>query len=103
MDTPIIGPDDVTLVGAVTRDEAKLFRDIGRRAGPLPDGAHELRFRFGEDSRGQLAVWIVLVAEDDLKPSKTKIDNIRRFFGKLQDEILMSDTDRWPYTEVVTI
>jgi len=103
MDTPILGPDEVTLVGAVTREEATLFRDIGRKAGPLPEGVHELRFRFGEDSQGDLAVWIVLVADDDLKPSKAKVESIKQFTRKLQDEIMMSESDRWPYSEVVTI
>ena len=100
--TPTVGSDDVTLVGAATGEEAKLFHAIGRKIGRLPDGVQRLQFRFGQDSRGDRAVWIVLIAADDLNPSKTKIESIQKVAGKLRDEILSSDTDRWPYIEVAT-
>jgi hypothetical protein len=99
---PDIGTEDVTLVGAATAEEAKLFHDIGRHLGQLPDGVEKLQFRFGQDSRGDPAVWIVFIAGNDLKPSAKKIESIQQAASKLRDEILSSDTDRWPYIEVVT-
>jgi len=101
-ETPTLRPDIVTLVGAATDEEMALFHDIGRKVAPLPDGVHGIRFRFGEDSRGDPAVWIVLMAADDLKPSKNKIETFQSIANRLRDEILSSGTDRWPYIEVVT-
>ncbi len=89
-------------MGAATGTEARLFHDIVRRIGRLPTGVRRVEFRFGEDSEGASAVWISLIADDDLKPSKEKIADLQRIAGEVRAEILRSDTDRWPYVEIVT-
>lgn len=68
----------------------------------LPAGVRRVEFRFGEDSEGAPAVWVSFVAGDDLKPSKEKIAEIQKVTGEVRAEILRSDTDRWPYVEIVT-
>jgi hypothetical protein len=40
--------------------------------------AFRVNFRFGEDSTGAPAVWIVFVANDDLKSSNERMSAIRR-------------------------
>ncbi len=101
-DTPDKPPDDQSLTGAATVAEARLFHDIVRKVGRLPSGVRQVRFRFGEDSEGAPAVWITLVAGDDLKPSKEKIGDLQRVTSEVREEILRSDTERWPYVEIVT-
>jgi hypothetical protein len=87
---------------AATGAEAQFFHDIVRRIGGLPAGVRRIQFRFGEDSAGTPAVWITFVAGDDLKPSKDKIADLRRVTEEVRTEILSSNTERWPYVEIVT-
>jgi len=47
-------------------------------------------------------VWITFVAGDDLKPSKEKIADLQRVTSEVRAEILRSNTERWPYVEIVT-
>ncbi len=88
--------------GAASVEEARLFHEIAQGMGPLPAGVRRLQFRFGEDSVGDPAVWIVLVADDDLNPSKEKIAALGRFIDEVQAAILRSDTERYPYSQILT-
>jgi len=42
------------------------------------------------------------VAVDDLKPSKDKIADFLSILDEVRDQVLRSDSDRWPYFEIVT-
>jgi len=88
--------------GAASAEEARLFHEILRGIGPLPEGVRRVEFRFGEDSQGDPAVWIVLVADEDLNPSNEKLDALRRIIDEVQAAILRSDTERWPYSKILT-
>jgi hypothetical protein len=87
--------------GAVLVDEAKVLHDIVRERVRLPKDVRRVEFRFGEDSAGEPAIWIVLVAHDDLKPSKSKIAKLQRV-GEEVRSIVHSQTNRWPYVEIAT-
>jgi hypothetical protein len=93
--------DDPMLQGTSV-EEARLYHDIVRKHGRLPEGLKRIEFRFGEDSTASSAVWIVLVAEEDVNPSKDKIAGLRRVADEIRSEILASDSQRWPYVEIVT-
>jgi hypothetical protein len=95
-------PDQPMPTGAASGDEARIFHDIVRKVGRLPEGIRQVRFRFGEDSEGAAAVWITLVANDDLKPSKEKIAALQRISNEVRSEILRSGSERWPYIEIST-
>ena len=79
-----------------------MFHDIVRELGPLPDGISHVDFRFGTDSEGTPAVWITLMASDDLKPSKEKISDLQRLTREIHAKILQTGSSRWPYIEVAT-
>jgi hypothetical protein len=87
--------------GAASVDEAKLLHDIVRERVRLPEDVRRVEFRFGEDSTGAPAVWIVFVAHDDLKPSKSKIASWQRVAEEVRS-IVHSQTSRWPYIEIAT-
>ena len=88
-------------VGALSVDEAKVLHDIVRERVRLPEDVRRVEFRFGEDSTGAPAVWIVFVAHDDLKPSKSKIASLQRAREEVRS-IVHSQTNRWPYIEIAT-
>lgn len=101
VDAPETHPHEPLLCGAASGDEARLFHDIVRRAGELPPGVHRVEFHFGEDSEGAPAVWITLVADDDLRPSKEKLAAIQRYSKDIQSQVFGSDSARWPFVEIV--
>jgi hypothetical protein len=90
------------LAGSASAEEEELYREIARKHARLPEGVKRIDFRFGEDSTGASAVWIVLVAEEDINPSKDKIATLLRFGKEIESEILASDGRRWPYMQIVT-
>lgn len=82
-------------------DEAKLLHDIVLERVRFPQDVRRVEFRLGEDSTGAPAVWIVFVAQDDLKPSKSKIASLQRAAEEVRS-IVHSETNRWPYIEIAT-
>jgi|ERR1700722_9835922 hypothetical protein len=102
VDAPDSPPNETLPPGSATGDEAKVFQDIVRKMGRLPDDIRRVEFRFGEDSEGAPAVWITFVARDDLKPSKEKISTLQRITNQVRSEVIRSGTGRWPYVEIAT-
>jgi len=102
-DTPQAHLNDPIQPGATPADEARVFHDIVRRItqkhGRLPDGVEGVDFRFGEDSTGAPAVWVLFKGPDDLKPSKDKIAAMLSFAKEVTSEISLSGSERWPYVE----
>ena len=95
--------DEPVLRGSAAVDEARLLHDIARKHAPVPKLVKRIDFRFGEDSTtGSPAVWIRLVAQEDLNPSKAKIAKLLRLEDEIRAEILASGSERWPYFEIVT-
>ncbi len=99
-DTPDVHPEAASGTGAAAGDEAKRFHQMVRNL-RLPEDVSRVEFRFGEDSTGAPAVWIGLIAKDDLKPSKSKIARLHRVAEELR-AMVHNESDRWPYVEVVT-
>jgi len=94
--------DDELMAGASSVEEARLFQNILRGIGPLPSGVRRVQFRFDDDSMGDPAVWIELVADEDLNPSNEKLDALRRVIDEVKAAIRRSDTARWPYSKILT-
>lgn len=101
-DTSNTRHDEPPRTPAATGAEGRLFHDIIGKLGDLPPGVKRVGFRLGEDSVGTPAVWITFVADDDLKPSKEKIAAMQKITNEVKAEIFRSDTERWPYVEIIT-
>jgi hypothetical protein len=92
----------ISTAAQASADEARRFHDIVRKHGPWPEGVRRVEFRFGEDSTGAPAVWIVFVAGDDPNPSKETVAAIRRAAEEVRSDVRRSGTERWPYVMVET-
>jgi hypothetical protein len=88
--------------GAPPVDEDQVFRDIIGKIGHLPEGVRRVEYRLGEDSTGAPAVWFTFISRDDLNPSKEKISEFQRIGKEVREKVRRSDTDRWPFIEIVT-
>ena len=102
VDAPDTRPHGPIIPGAAPGDEARLFHDIVRSTGELPPGVRRVEFHFGEDSEGAPAVWITLVADDDLPPSKQKLAEPHRYINAIRSQVIRNDSERWPYVEIAT-
>ena len=83
-------------------EEARLFEDIIRAHPNLPEGVHGITYRMGLDYAGTPAVWFILRADDDLKPSHEKIMALNRFEKILRHAVYLSDSERFAYVDVET-
>jgi hypothetical protein len=101
-DIPETHPDEPMPSGAASGAEVRMFHDIIREIGRLPEGVQRVDFHFGEDSTGAPAVWFTFRAHDDLKPSKAKIAAFQRVADEVRSKVFRRGSERWPYVEIVT-
>jgi hypothetical protein len=99
--TPKPPREEVVQSGSTSINEVKLLNDVVHARVQFPQDVLRVEFRFGEDSTGAPAVWIVLVAHDDLKPSKRKIASLQRAAEEARS-VVHRESDRWPYVEIAT-
>ncbi len=99
--TPKPPPEEATQSGTASINEAKLLNDVVHARVRFPRDVLRVEFRFGEDSAGAPAVWIVLVTHDDLKPSQSKIASLQRAAEEVRS-VIHSESNRWPYVEIAT-
>jgi hypothetical protein len=55
---------------------------------------------FGPDSTDSPAVWVHLIVDPDLKPSKKKISELGEVVRKVRTALLQENLDLWPYVNV---
>ena len=99
--TPKPPHEEAIQSGSASINEVKLLDDVVHARVRFPQDVLRVEFRFGEDSTGAPAVWIVLVANDDLKPSKGKIASLQRVAEEVRS-VVHSESYRWPYVEIAT-
>jgi len=99
--TPKPPREDAVQSGLASINEVKLLNDAVHARVRFPQDVLRVEFRFGEDSTGAPAVWIVLVARDDLKPSRRKIAGLQRAAEEVRS-VVHGESDRWPYVEIAT-
>jgi hypothetical protein len=99
--TPKPPPEESVQSGSASINEAKLLNDVVHARVRFPQDVRRVEFRFGEDSTGAPAVWIMLVAHDDLKPSKSKIESLQRAAEQVRS-VIHNESNRWPYVEIAT-
>jgi len=80
----------------MSADDADAVRNIVAGL-DLPDGLRSFAVELGDDSTGDPAVWIAFFVEDDLKPSKKKIDELNRVSDLVTSLLLREVPQRWPY------
>lgn len=64
---------------------------------PRPASVREVQIELGEDSTGDPAVWISLIVDEDLNPSRAKLEELNAFSDTITSEILKHDPRRFPY------
>jgi hypothetical protein len=87
--------------GSASINEAKLLYDVVHARVRFPQDVRRIDFRFGEDSTGAPAVWIMIVTHDDLKPSKSKVESLQRATEEVRS-VIHNESNRWPYVEIAT-
>jgi hypothetical protein len=97
--TPKPESEKLSYAGAASVEEARLFHEIVKHH-PLPPDVRRVEFRFGEDSAGAPAVWIVFVAKNDLNPTEATISAIRRVAEGVRSEVRSTGSERWPYIAI---
>jgi hypothetical protein len=80
--------------------KTKLMNDINAHV-RFPQDVLRVECRFGKDSAGEPAVWIILVVHDDLKPSKSKIERLRRVAEEVRS-VIHNESTRWPFVEIAS-
>jgi hypothetical protein len=61
---------------------------------------HGFKIEFGPDSTDRPAVWVHLIVDPDLKPSRQKISELSRVTRKVQAALLRENLGLWPYVDV---
>jgi hypothetical protein len=77
--------------GAATGEEARFFGNLPQQTGEWPDGVEKVEYRFGEDSDGSPAVWITIIARNELSPSRKTVDELTTYSNKLRKAVLNSN------------
>ena len=88
------------IVGYVSDQEARFFRDIVRKHPDLPEGVRRVELRFADDSTGAPAVWIVFRVKDELKPDMSLLRAIRKIGNEMRADIHRIGSERWPYVKI---
>jgi hypothetical protein len=65
----------------------------------LPPSVKGFELEFGEDSTGDLAVWILFDVDQDLQPSKEKLSALTRLDRSVRADLLATGITRWPYVK----
>lgn len=90
-------------------DEAERFGAPAEKARQIHDLVEANRssefvrgfeIEFGPDSTDSPAVWVHLIVDPDLKPSKKKISELGKVVRKVRTALLQENLDLWPYVDV---
>lgn len=66
----------------------------------LPETVRTYTIRIGEDSEGDPAVWVEFVVDNDLKPSKAKLNELTELVDSVSRELISRYPQRWPYVRL---
>jgi hypothetical protein len=61
---------------------------------------HGFKIEFGPDSTDRPAVWVHLIVDPDLKPSKEKISELGEVVRKVRTALLQENLGLWPFVNV---
>jgi hypothetical protein len=61
---------------------------------------HGFKIEFGPDSTDRPAVWVHLIVDPDLKPSRKKISELGRVVRKVRTALLQENLGLWPFVDV---
>jgi hypothetical protein len=83
----------------VPAEDARKIHDL-IQANTSPDVVKAFEVKFDSDSTDSRAVWVILIVENDLKPSPEKISKLNREADKVRTALLREKFNFWPYVEV---
>jgi hypothetical protein len=79
-------------------EEARKIHDLVKANAPSRF-VRTFEVKFGPDSANNRAVWVHLIAEDELKPSPEKISELNMIANKVRFALLNEKLDVWPYVD----
>ncbi len=84
--------------GASAGEARRIHRIVAENASVPVIRSFELKF--GPDSTNNRAVWVHLIVDDDLKPSKDKISEVHAIANRVRSALLRENLNFWPYVDV---
>jgi hypothetical protein len=61
---------------------------------------HGVTIEFGPDSTDRPAVWVHLIVDPDLKPSRKKIAELGKVVRKVRTALLQENLGLWPFVDL---
>ena len=80
-------------------EEARRIHELVA-ANTSADIVRSFELKFGPDSTDNKAVWVQLLVDDELRPSKNKITELNKLASKIRSVLLRSNLEFWPYVDV---
>lgn len=79
--------------------EAQVGRLLRSYRGRLPEGVRGVEAKYGTDSGGEPAIWLIVDVDDDAAPSEDKLDRFNRFALSMKSKLLAAGVEAWPYVQ----
>lgn len=79
-------------------DEDRLVKDlVAKHRGEFPLTIKKIDVRYGEDSTGNLAVWILVSMDGDPDLSPEKLSRLDDAMKNVKADLAKAGVERWPY------
>jgi hypothetical protein len=62
-------------------------------------GVRGVEAKYGTDSGGEPAIWLIVDVDDDAAPSEDKLDRLNRFALSMKSKLLAAGVEAWPYVQ----
>jgi hypothetical protein len=90
--------DEAERSGASAEKARQIYRLVEENASS--EYLRRFEIEFGPDSTEKPAVWIHLIVDADLRPSKQKMTKLGKVVRKVEAALLREDLGLWPYVDV---
>jgi hypothetical protein len=84
--------------GTASVEEARtIHKVLSKHRREFPFAVHKFEVRYGEDSAGAPAVWILFFTADDPDLSDDDASRVNRIIRIVKDDLFKAGVRRWPY------